>query len=133
MNLVIIIVVFFGGSFLIANFLGKERQIGFGWSFFFCLFLSPIIGFIITMLSRRYYSDTLATSQAKKLAGYILLVLFGLSLFGSITTLLIELNANIFEINAIVIAVGGIGLGYYLVKVGEGKSFSTKDKSEMDY
>ena len=37
-------------SFLIAK-AGEKRKIGFGWSFFFCLFLSPIIGGIITMLS----------------------------------------------------------------------------------
>lgn len=38
-------------AFLIANFLGKPRKIGFGWSFFFCIFLTPIIGLIITLLS----------------------------------------------------------------------------------
>ena len=37
-------------SFLIAK-AGEKRKIGFGWSFFFFLFLSPIIGGIITMLS----------------------------------------------------------------------------------
>lgn len=38
-------------SLLIARYLGSRRNIGFGWSLFFCLFLSPFLGFIITILS----------------------------------------------------------------------------------
>lgn len=30
---------------------GEKRKIGFGWSFFFSIFLTPLIGGIITMLS----------------------------------------------------------------------------------
>ena len=33
--------------------LGKNREIGFGWSFALSLFLSPIIGLIITLLSKK--------------------------------------------------------------------------------
>ncbi|KGN89304.1 hypothetical protein [Porphyromonas gulae] len=33
--------------------LGKDRKIGFGWSFVLCLFLSPVIGLIITLLSKK--------------------------------------------------------------------------------
>jgi hypothetical protein len=32
----------------IANEYGKKRRIGVYWSFFFCFFFSPLIGFIIT-------------------------------------------------------------------------------------
>ena len=39
-----------GLCFLVASF-GSKRKIGFGWSLFLCLFLSPIIGGIITFLS----------------------------------------------------------------------------------
>ncbi len=44
-------------SLMIARFLGSKRNIGFGWSLFFCLFLSPFIGLIITLLSgkKNYY------------------------------------------------------------------------------
>lgn len=37
--------------FVISIFIGSKRKIGFFWSFFFCIFLSPIIGFIVS-----YYS-----------------------------------------------------------------------------
>jgi hypothetical protein len=33
--------------------LGKDRKIGYGWSFVLCLFLSPIIGFIIILCSKK--------------------------------------------------------------------------------
>ena len=50
MEILIFLAINFFISFLIAK-AGEKRKIGFGWSFFFCLFLSPIIGGIITMLS----------------------------------------------------------------------------------
>lgn len=33
--------------------LGKDRKIGYGWSLFFCIFLSPIIGLIIILCSKK--------------------------------------------------------------------------------
>ena len=32
---------------------GKNRKIGYGWSFVLCLFLSPIIGLIIILFSKK--------------------------------------------------------------------------------
>ena len=37
----------------LAALLGKDRKIGYGWSFALCLFLSPIIGVIIILLSKK--------------------------------------------------------------------------------
>ncbi len=33
--------------------LGKDRKIGYGWSLFFCIFFSPLIGLIIILLSKK--------------------------------------------------------------------------------
>lgn len=33
--------------------IGKNRKIGYGWSFVLCLFLSPIIGLIIILFSKK--------------------------------------------------------------------------------
>lgn len=33
--------------------IGKDRKIGYGWSFVLCLFLSPIVGLIIILLSKK--------------------------------------------------------------------------------
>ena len=33
--------------------LGKDRKIGYGWSFVLCVFLSPSIGLIIILFSKK--------------------------------------------------------------------------------
>jgi hypothetical protein len=38
-------------SLLVAKLVGQKRNIGFGWTFFFCLFLSPLLGLLIALLS----------------------------------------------------------------------------------
>lgn len=55
--LLFILLIYLGLAFLIAHFLGSKRKIGFGWSFFFCVFPNPIIGLIITMLSRKKFDN----------------------------------------------------------------------------
>lgn len=43
--------------------LGKKRKIGFGWSFALSLFLSPIIGLIITLFSKKKEVDFVEVSK----------------------------------------------------------------------
>lgn len=38
---------------LLVGKLGEKRKIGFGWAFALSLFLSPIIGLIITLFSKK--------------------------------------------------------------------------------
>lgn len=38
---------------LLIALLGKNRSIGFGWSFVLCFFASPIIGLIITLCCKK--------------------------------------------------------------------------------
>lgn len=52
MEQVILLIVAVGLSALVGQ-LGKNRNIGFGWSFALSLFLSPIIGLIITLFSKK--------------------------------------------------------------------------------
>jgi hypothetical protein len=47
--------------------LGRNRNIGYGWSFVLCLFLSPIIGVIIILFSKKVDSPA-HNSTYKKLA-----------------------------------------------------------------
>jgi hypothetical protein len=120
-------------AFAIANFLGKKRQIGFGWSFFFCLFLSPLGGFITTMLSRKYYDANPQPSQTKKVIGWILIFLFGLSLLGNFIALgNVAPERMAIQLNALFVAVGFIGLGIYLIELGKGKNFNTEALTQTD-
>ena len=52
MEQVIILLVAVGLAALVGQ-LGKNRKIGFGWSFALSIFLSPIIGLIITLCSKK--------------------------------------------------------------------------------
>jgi hypothetical protein len=38
---------------ILVGLLGKKRKIGFGWSFALSIFLSPLIGLIITLFSKK--------------------------------------------------------------------------------
>lgn len=44
--------------------LGSNRKIGYGWSFVLCLFLSPIIGIIIILFSKK--NDAVDFVEVKK-------------------------------------------------------------------
>ena len=46
------IIAFIIFSFLVAQ-LGKDRKIGFGWSLGISLLLSPLIGLIVTLCSKK--------------------------------------------------------------------------------
>ena len=52
MEQVVILLVAVGLAALVGQF-GKNRKIVFGWSFALSLFLSPIIGLIITLFSKK--------------------------------------------------------------------------------
>lgn len=45
----IILIYYIISSLIIAHFLGNDREIGFTKSLLFCLFLSPLLGVIITL------------------------------------------------------------------------------------
>jgi len=123
--------IFLGIAFPIAHFLGRKRQIGFGWSFFFCIFLSPFIGFITTMLSRKYYDINPKPSKSKKIWGWILIALCSLSLLGQLNNLK---SGNFSEsaLGTLFMTIGFIGLGYYLNELSKGKNFNIKALTKTD-
>ena len=111
------IIINLGLSYLIARFLGKKRQIGFEWSIFFCVSMSPIIGFIITMTSRKYYSDNPSPSIIKKIFGWFFIVFGALALFGAAME-----DSRIYGPTFLKVLpqLGIIGLGYYMIQIGKG-------------
>ena len=46
-------ILFFIAMCALVALIGRNRKIGYGWSFFACLFLSPIVGLIITLCSKK--------------------------------------------------------------------------------
>lgn len=146
------IVIYCGLSFLIAHFFGKERRNGFYWSLFFCILLSPLIGFLITLFSSKDRIHYPEKSNLKVQVGNILMYAFILGLFGSIMGLFpsnkqnqdfvlrqenqefkyigSETEYDYFKLIPIGLSIGFIGFGYFLVKVGKGENFNYKPDFE---
>ena len=113
-------------AYLIARFLGKQRQIDFNWSFFFSVFLTPVGGLIIIMLSKKKYEDSPEPSTIKKGFGWFILLL---GIFAFVVNLIgfsKGLNKTSAEdlIISLITHVGLIGLGYYLIELGKGINFN---------
>mgnify|MGYP006935317378 CR=1 FL=1 len=51
--LIIIILLYITLTHLIAKYIGEKREIGYGMSIFWSVLLSPVIGFLITILSKQ--------------------------------------------------------------------------------
>ena len=119
-------------SFVVANYLGSKRQIGYGWSLFFCLTLTIVGGLIVTLLSRKYQPDnTTPPSRVKIVIGWILIIFFSLSILGNCIGLIRD-STSPERIEIIVkmlsLAVGFIGLGIYLIKLGKSNHFTHTDE-----
>jgi len=123
MQKLVILAIFIVISLVISYFLGRKRQIGFRWSLFFCLFLNPIIGLIITLLSRKYYKAKPKPSKGKKIFGQVLAIPFSLFLIPAIFGIINEPNGNFYLANIQILSfsLGMIGLGGYLMELGKGK------------
>ena len=53
LEIITIIVLYILSTDFIARFIGRKRQIGYGRSIFWCLFLTPILAFPIVLLSKK--------------------------------------------------------------------------------
>ena len=134
----LIVIVLLVIAYTIAASLGKKRQIGFGWSFFFSVFLTPVFGFIITMLSRKYYNSNPKPSLFKKVSGWILTIFFSIS---SINTVIYFANGGLEHALNIggfgylygrLFSFGPLGLGIYLIQLGRGKNFNETSLIKTD-
>ena len=56
-NLIAVIVIYIVLTHLIAQYIGAKREIGYGESVFWSLLCSPIIGLIITKMSKPIYKQ----------------------------------------------------------------------------
>ncbi len=125
-------IVYFALSISIAHFLGKSRQIGFGWSLFFCIFLTLIGGFIITMLSRKYYDSNPSPSKIKLVIGWLIGIVFGLASILLVFLLVKDFSffykassfRKLMVLNQVNIMIGLSGLGFYLIGLAKGKKYN---------
>ena len=120
-EILLVFVIYCTFAYLIAQYLGRNRQIGFGWALFFSFFLSPIGGIIITILSPKNFENNQEPSSTKNIIGWILIVFFSFNVLMKIFTLENVPTEHLsMQINSISIGFGFIGLGYYLILLSKG-------------
>lgn len=120
-EILLVFVIYCTFAYLIAQYLGRNRQIGFGWALFFSFFLSPIGGLIITILSPKDFENNQEPSSTKNIIGWILIVFFSFSVLMKLFTLENVPTEHLsMQINSISIGFGFIGLGYYLILLSKG-------------
>lgn len=127
MNDLLIVAISGVSAFAIAHFIGKKRQIGFGWSFFFSLTLSPIFGLIFTLSSRKYTAPNPPPSKSKKSWGWLLVALASILFLGELKDIadgypFIRPSSILYQ------TVGLIALGFYIIQLGKGKNFNPKGR-----
>ena len=86
---------------VIPEYLGKKREIGFAWSLVACLFLTPLIGVIITLVSPKleeYKKETIAIKKEQSKTDDSLQNLSNLKQKGILTDE--EYNQKVNKINA---------------------------------
>ena len=50
---ILIFILWYVGSMIVSESMGKKRKIGTEWSFFISMILSPVIGFLFTSFSKK--------------------------------------------------------------------------------
>jgi|SaaInlLV_10m_DNA_4_1040232.scaffolds.fasta_scaffold00004_65 predicted Na+-dependent transporter len=50
---ILIFIAWYTLSLIVSERIGKRRKMGVQWSFFICILLSPLIGYVITYFSSR--------------------------------------------------------------------------------
>ncbi len=50
---IIAFIVWYVGSLIVSESIGKKRKIGVEWSFFLSMILSPIIGYFVTYFNKK--------------------------------------------------------------------------------
>ena len=121
------------------SLLGKKRHIGVKWAFILSFFLSPIIGLIIVLFSKKISSEK-KHSKIKSNIGIVLMVLMIMSFLGQIMhayrlsnfELDIFFLLNVISSPGIYMAIGLGILGYYLNKSGQGISFRLREIKKQE-
>ncbi len=133
MELFLVFIIWAVIAFIIAYFLGRKRQIGFGWSLFFCFFLilPPIGGLVATLLSRKHYAPNPTPSKAKKIWGWVIIVLAAMSFMGNVS-MVSKGQATISTFTVLGWCIGFIGLGFYLIELSKGKNFNSKSLTKIN-
>ncbi len=109
-------------ALFIGTVIGEKRKIGAGWTIFFCITLSTIIGLAITIASPSKKNDKAYLNKKPDISLVIIAILFIMLGMYSIISAIIKLFSNHLEtpisknIEGIILGVGFIGWGIYIIR-----------------
>ena len=106
-------------SAILPFYVGKKRQIGFGWSWWFSITMSPILGLIVILLSKELSEGPPSKSKVKVLIGRILIII-------AVLSVVMNFSNMVQNIYAIMSTVAYFSLGVYLIGLGKGKVYNKK-------
>jgi hypothetical protein len=102
-------------ALLISHFIGRKRQIGFGWSLFLSLFLTPVVGLVVMLLSKKSEEPAPLPMILIRVLGWIVIAYF------------VYYARYLADGYDLVICIGFIGLGIYMDTIGKGGRFDVKN------
>lgn len=112
-------------NLIIAHFLGRKTFIGFGWSFFLCVLLTPFIGLIIILSNTGKGNEIIRPSKIKRVSGIALQVL---GVLRAIACCQNGVDGTTDCSNALPNIIGGAVLfliGRQLMRLGKGKNYDS--------
>jgi len=117
-------------GYLIAKYLGQKKQIGFRLSLFFSITLTPIFGFLVTLMTKSSKEPAPNPSKLKKIIGWVF-VLCGIGLFTQIEPNIhsVRDTSTVTYIAVIVVRLmmilGVLGFGGFLLGRANGSRYDT--------
>lgn len=108
-------------SFIIGSWLGSKRTIGVFWSTFFCLTLSVVFGIIITLATQLKSDNNAYEYRPSKLRSIIGIGLIIISIIGIARNFLDGSYPDNLNYITLVVAIGFMGLGIYILFPPKGK------------
>lgn len=102
-------------SFFVSQ-VGRKREMGPRWSFFFCFFFSPLLGYLITITSHKISKRPIVTDPPNFVS--FILALIYLAVCGFLIYQVISTSLSLEEISLIItLAIGFFGSALYVSRI----------------
>lgn len=130
MNEILLLILFIIASIAIAFLIGKNKRIGFAWTLFFGLFLTPISALIFSLLS--YPKEQMTNSKGDKYNIPLGVIMLLLSLGAMRQVYTIDSLTGSFDTNTFIFGMGLLGLAiYFFMRTNRNKKINEENGDKM--